>query len=178
MITRFSFLTLFALTLAWSSSLAQPSPRAEPTDAKKVARAYSFKDPQRKIKNEKGELVAADLRPLFAWANSRKGGASPMPAWKRFEVTITEHIKDGMLVANSSDNLTFHIRNYPYKLPAGTLVQLFVVDIGIYEHKPSGASPASYHSFDYGIPYDPAAEKKVSASSKKESTPSNSSQKK
>jgi hypothetical protein len=154
-------LTLAGLLLTSANSQTSRSPNNDPKKA--AARAYLFQHPHRKIKNDKGELVNADLRPLFAWVNSRKGGTSPMPAWKRFEVTVTEHLKDGMLVSNTSDNLMFHIKNYPTKLPAGTMLQIFVVDIGLYRHKPPGATPATLHSFDYGIPYNPAAEKKTSS---------------
>ena len=102
-----------------------------------------------------------------------------MPAWLRFEVTVTEHLKDGMLVVNTSDEKMFHVRNYPRKLPVGTMLQMFVLDVGVYEHKNPGGTPATLHSFDYGIPYNPATEKKAATPVKKESgAPSNEATKK
>lgn len=93
-----------------------------------------------------------------------------MPAWLRFEVTVTEHLKDGMLVVNTSDEKMFHVRNYPRKLPVGTMLQMFVLDVGVFEHKNPGGTPATLHSFDYGIPYNPATEKKAAPAAKKESS--------
>ncbi|MGZ8900099.1 MAG: hypothetical protein ACXW3Z_08385 [Limisphaerales bacterium] len=150
-------LTLAAFILVHTSAQT-PRPAQDPKKA--AARAYLFQDPHRKIKNDKGQSVTADLRPLFAWVNARKGGTSPMPAWKRFEVTVTEHLKDGMLVTNTADSKMFFIKNYPRKLPTGTMIQLFVLDIGTYEYKPPGATPLTLHAFDYGTPYNPATEKK------------------
>jgi hypothetical protein len=144
----------------------QPA-RAGAQDPKRAARAYLFQDPHRKIKNEKGQSVTADLRPLFAWVSSRKGGESPMPAWKRFEVKISEHLKEGMLVENVSDKLTFFVKNYPRKLPVGTVLQVFVLDVGLYTHAPAGGTKLTLHAFDYGVPYNPATEKKAAAPTKK-----------
>jgi hypothetical protein len=161
-----SLTLLYALTAFFLVHTSAQTPRPTQDPKKAAARAYLFQDPNRKIKNDKGELVTADLRPLFAWANARKGGTSPMPAWKRFEVTITEQLKDGMLVSNTSDNMMFFIKNYPRKLPSGTMLQMFVLDIGFYEHKPPGAATISLHAFDYGTPYNPATEKKPITPSK------------
>ena len=158
---RALLLTLAAFFLFHTSAQTTRPPQ-DPKRA--AARAYLFQDPHRKIKNDKGELVTADLRPLFAWANARKGGTSPMPAWKRFEVTVTEHLRDGMLVSNTSDSLMFFVKNYPRKLPVGTMLQMFVLDIGTYEYKPPGAAPIDLHAFDYGIPHNPAAAKKSAPS--------------
>jgi hypothetical protein len=148
----------FVFAVAWclyGEAVAQ-APSAGAQDPKRAAaRAYLTKDPHRKVKNEKGEMVNVDLRPLFAWVNSRKGGVSPMPEWKRFEVTVNEHLKDGMLVTR--DAFVFHVKNYPQKLPVGTTIQLFVRDVGTYDHQPKGASLATLHAFDYGIPYTPTA---------------------
>lgn len=164
------FVLAFIVFCAVESIGQTARPNAGGQDPKRAAaRAYLFQDPHRKIKNAKGEMVTADLRPLFAWVQSRKGGTSPMPAWLRFEVTVKEHLKDGMLVSNTADELMFHVRNYPRKLPVDTMLQLFVLDVGLYEHKNPGGTPSTLHSFDYGIPYNPATEKKAAPAPKKES---------
>jgi len=152
-----SLFFVFAMALCLSAEgVAQTARTGAQRPKNAASRAYLTKDPHRKVKNEKGELVNADLRPLFSWVNSGKGGASPMPAWKRFEVTVTEYLKEGMLVTNTSDEKLFYVKNYPQKLPVGTTIQLFVLDVGVYDHQPKGASLATLHAFDYGIPYTPA----------------------
>lgn len=163
-----SLTLLFTLTAFFLVHTSAQAPRPAQDHKKAAARAYLFQDPHRKIKNHKGEIVTADLRPLFAWANARKGGTSPMPAWKRFEVTVTEHLKDGMLVTNTSDSAMFFIKNYPRKLPVGTMLQMFVLDVGTYNYKPPGAAAVPLHAFDYGTPYNPATEKKSSPPAKQD----------
>src|SRR5688500_9983914 len=72
-----------------------------------------FRDPSRKVKNAKGELVTADLRSLFAWYQNRRG-ERPMKTWNRFVLTTIQNTPEGAVVSNSLDNKVFFLRNYPY----------------------------------------------------------------
>src|SRR5690349_15104298 len=86
-----------------------------PSTAETAPKPELFRDPFRKVKNAKGELVNADLRPLFAWFQTRRG-KRPMEAWNRFILTTIESTREGVVVSNSLDNKTFFLRNYPYKV--------------------------------------------------------------
>ena len=149
------------LILATAGVFAQP---ANDTNGM----AYLFRDPFRKVKNANGELVNADLRPLFAWYQSRRG-KKPMEVWGRFAVTAVEKKPEGLLVSNNSDNKVFFLRNYPRNIPPKTVIQVFAVEDGFFSFKDSSQNEQAVHAYNYGIPYNPATEKK--AAPKKERGP-------
>jgi len=134
-------------------------------------RADLFRDPHRKIKNpNSGELVNADLRPLFAWFQNRKG-KRPMEVWNRFIVTTMDRSGDGLLMSNSLDSKVALFRNYPYQVPKGSVVHLFAVALtDLHTYKDASGAEHTVHVYDYGIPYNPAAEKKAAAPKKETST--------
>ena len=132
-------------------------------------RADLFRDPHRRITNpSSGELVKADLRPLFAWYQNRRG-KRPMEVWNRFVLTTMERSGDGLLVSNSLDQKVFLLRNYPYAVPKNTVIHAFAVALtDLHTYKDASGAEHTVHVYDYGIPYNPAAEKK-GAAPKKES---------
>jgi hypothetical protein len=134
-------------------------------------RADAFRDPHRKIKNPStGELVNADLRPLFAWYQNRKG-KRPMEVWNRFIVTTLDRSGDGLLMSNSLDSKVALLRNYPYQVPKGSVVHLFVVPLtDLHTYKDASGGENTVHVYDYGIPFNPAAEKKAAAPKKEAGT--------
>ena len=46
-------------------------------------------------------------------------------------------------------------------MPPGTVIQFFSVDSGFYSYKDSAGNGNTVHAADYGIPYNPATEKKA-----------------
>ena len=132
-------------------------------------RADLFRDPHRRITNpSSGELVKADLRPLFAWYQNRRG-KRPMEVWNRFVLTTMERSGDGLMVSNSLDQKVFLLRNYPYAVPKNTVIHAFAVALtDLHTYKDASGAEHTVHVYDYGIPYNPAAEKK-GAAPKKES---------
>ncbi len=133
-------------------------------------RADLFRDPHRKIKNANGELVNADLRPLFAWFGNKRG-KRPMDVWGRFIATTMERDASGLLVKNSLDSKVALLRNYPYQVPKGALIHFFAVaQTELHTYKDSSGVENTVHIYDYGIPYNPATEKKAAAPKKETST--------
>jgi hypothetical protein len=126
---------------------------------------YLFRDPLRKVKNANGELVNADLRPLFTWYQNRRG-TKPMAVWGRFGVTVIESKDQGLVVSNNSDGKVFFIRNYPRPVPPKTVMQVFAVDDGIYSYKDSSGNKQDVHAYNYGVVSGPTAEKKAAAPKK------------
>lgn len=142
---------IMILTLCTVGLMAQvsgPPPKPE-----------AFRDPFRKVKNEKGELVNADLRPIFTWFQKRQG-ERPMATWRRNIANIVEYHPDGVVVRNVSDQKLFFLRNYPYKVPPNTEIHIFTIDSGFHSYKDSAGNQNTVHAADYGIPYNPATEKK------------------
>ena len=133
-------------------------------------RADLFRDPHRKIKNANGELVNADLRPLFAWFGNKRG-KRPMEVWGRFIATTLDRNASGLLVSNSLDSKVALLRNYPYQVPKGALIHfLAVAQPDMHTYKDPSGGEQIVHVYDYGIPYNPAAEKKATAPKKETST--------
>lgn len=164
---------IFALILSLSVSLvlAQNPRPSVPSTADTAPKPEAFRDPFRKVKNDKGELVNADLRPIFAWFQNRRG-ERPMKTWGRTIATTIENHATGVLVTNNSDQKIFFLRNYPYKVPPGTVIHIFSVDSGFYSFKDSSGAEQTVHAADYGIPYNPATEKKPTAKKPTNSAPS------
>jgi hypothetical protein len=132
----------------------------------KAPRADLFRDPHRKIKNAEGELVNADLRPLFTWFQTKRG-KRPMEVWGRFIATTMDQNARGVLVSNSLDSKVALLRNYPYQVPKGTLIHYFAVALpGFHTYKDASGAEQTVHIYDYGIPFNPAAEKKAAPSRK------------
>jgi hypothetical protein len=131
-----------------------------PPSANDAPKPEAFRDPFRKVKNAHGELVNADLRPLFAWFQKRRG-ERPMKVWGRTIVTTIENKPGGVLVRNNFDQKVFFLRNYPYQVPPNTVIQFFSVDSGFYTYKDSSGVSQTVHAADYGLPYSPEAEKKA-----------------
>src|SRR5688572_1019351 len=94
-----------------SSSTAFPGGRVPPSEATKV-KPEAFRDPLRKVKDANGELVTANLQPLFSWFQHRKG-PRPMDTWARMIATVIEERPGGVLVSNFTDKKIFFVRNYP-----------------------------------------------------------------
>jgi hypothetical protein len=152
---------ILMLSIATVLLMAQAQEAPNPTSSTYVAPTPElFRDPFRKVKNDRGELVNADLRPLFTWFQKRRG-ERPMKIWIRTAVTTMENHPTGVLVSNNSDKKVFFLRNYPYKVPPGTVIQFFSVDSGFYSYKDSSGNENTVHAADYGIPYNPATEKKA-----------------
>ncbi|HVK58252.1 MAG TPA: hypothetical protein VM735_05685 [Candidatus Kapabacteria bacterium] len=137
-----------------------------PPSANDAPKPEAFRDPFRKVKNAHGELVNADLRPLFAWFQKRRG-ERPMKVWGRTIVTTIENKPGGVLVRNNNDQKVFFLRNYPYNVAPNTVIQFFSVDSGFHTYKNASGASETVHAADYGVPYNPATEKK-SAPAKKE----------
>ena len=159
---------ILMLTLVTLPLIAQDPRPSVPTTPETETKPEAFRDPFRKVKNDKGELVNADLRPLFTWYGKRRG-ERPMKAWGRTVVTAVENHPTGVLVSNNSDKKVFSVRNYPYKVPPGTIIQFFSVDSGFFSYKDSAGNRQTVHAADYGVSYNPATEKK-SAPKKEETT--------
>lgn len=161
------------LALTATTLLAQaPAPKNPTSDlpirpsvastAETAPMPEAFRDPFRKVKNANGELVNADLRPLFTWYQRRRG-ERPMKVWGRTIVTTIENKPGGVLVRNNSDQKVFFLRNYPYQVPPNTVIQFFSVDSGFYTYNNANGGSDTVHAADYGIPYNPATEKKAAA---------------
>lgn len=146
------------VVLAMPADPASNIPKVAST-AETAPRADLFRDPFRKVKPADREMVNADLRPLFAWYKHRRG-KRPMEPWRRFIVTTIESGPDGVLVSNQGDNKVFFLQNYPYKVPGNTVIHVFALDSGYHKFKKASGEAETYHAFDYGIPYNPATEKK------------------
>jgi hypothetical protein len=155
----FGLILSLAISLVAAPNAENPRPGI-PSTPDTEAKPEAFRDPFRKVKNDKGELINADLRPLFTWYQKRRG-ERPMKAWGRTIATTIENHPTGVLVSNNSDKKTFFLRNYPYKVPTGTVIHIFSVDSGFYTYKDSSGAEQTVHAADYGIPYNPATEKKT-----------------
>ena len=144
---------------------------AQTAVAPNAPRPDLFRDPHRKIKHPTtGELVNADLRPLFVWFQNRRG-KRPMEVWNRFVLTAMDRSGNGLLVSNSLDKKVFLLRNYPYQVPKNTVIHVFAVALtDLHTYKDSIGVENTVHIYDYGIPYNPATEKKAAAPKKETST--------
>lgn len=151
-------LVAVGVVLARPADTGSDIPRVVST-AETAPRADLFRDPFRKVKPADREMVNADLRPLFAWYKHRRG-KRPMEPWRRFILTTIESSPEGVLVSNHGDNKVFFLRNYPYKVPANTVIHVFALDSGYHKFTKASGEAETYHAFDYGIPYNPAAVKK------------------
>lgn len=146
------------VVLVQAADPASDIPRVASTP-ETAPRADLFRDPFRKVKPADREMVNADLRPLFAWYKNRRG-KRPMEPWNRFILTTIESSPEGVLVSNYGDNKVFFLRNYPYKVPPNTVIHVFALDSGYHKFTKPRGEAETYHAFDYGIPFDPATEKK------------------
>src|SRR6187399_1545291 len=81
---------MLILILSVVTILAQnppaPRPPSVPATAETAPKPELFRDPLRKVKNAKGEIVTANLQPLFSWFQTRRG-ERPMKSWGRFVLT-------------------------------------------------------------------------------------------
>jgi hypothetical protein len=141
---------ILALTLAVATVLAQRPPPVKSTP-ETAPKPELFRDPLRKVKNAKGELVTANLRPLFAWFQNKRG-ERPMKTWNRFILTTVQNTPEGVVVSNFLDNKIFFLRNYPYKVPTNSVIHVFAVEDGFHSYKDVSGGPETVHAYDYGTP--------------------------
>jgi hypothetical protein len=145
-----------------SKSAAHPGGKA-PVTAETAPKPEAFRDPLRKVRNANGELVTANLQPLFSWFQRRKG-PRPMETWGRQVATVVAVKPEGLVLLNYSDKKTFFLRNYPYAVAPNTMIQFFAIDSGgYYTYKDPTGAEHTLHAADYGIPVKPGSEKKSPA---------------
>lgn len=143
------------LILSAATMLAQNPPAARPPSVpatpETAPKPELFRDPLRKVKNANGEIVTANLQPLFSWFRTRRG-ERPMKPWGRFILTTVQDTPEGVVVSNSLDGKVFFLRNYPYKVPVNTVIHAFAVEDGYQNYKDAAGTEHSVHAYDYGIP--------------------------
>ena len=152
--------TLAAPQTVRSQSPANPAPKA-PVTAETAPKPEAFRDPLRKVKNANGELVTANLQPLFSWFQHRKG-KRPMETWGRTVATVVAVKPEGLVMLNFIDQKTFFLRNYPYQVAPNTMIQFFSIDSGgFYTYKDPTGAEHTLHAADYGIPVKHGSEAKT-----------------
>ena len=142
------------------TSAPHPGGKA-PVTAETAPKPEAFRDPLRKVKNANGELVTANLQPLFSWFQRRKG-PRPMETWGRTVATVVAVKPEGLVMLNYSDQKTFFLRNYPYQVAPNTKIQFFSIDSGgYYNYNDPTGDEHTLHAADYGIPVKPGSEAKT-----------------
>jgi len=146
---------MLILILSAATILAQnaptPRPPSVPATPETAPKPELFRDPLRKVKNANGEIVTANLQPLFSWFRARRG-ERPMKSWVRFIATTVQNTPEGVVVSNSLDGKVFFLRNYPYKVPVNTVIHAFAVEDGYQSYKDAAGAEQTVHAYDYGIP--------------------------
>jgi hypothetical protein len=146
---------MLILILSAATILAQnpptPRPPSVPATPETAPKPELFRDPLRKVKNANGEIVTANLQPLFSWFRARRG-ERPMKSWVRFIATTVQNTPEGVVVSNSLDGKVFFLRNYPYKVPVNTVIHAFAFEDGYRSYKDAAGAEQTVHAYDYGIP--------------------------